>query len=232
MYLKVFSLKRRESMSKILLLEDDALFSESLEDFLTDEGFIVDIACDGLEALDKNFESNYDLYLLDINVPKLNGLELLKELRLSGDNTPSIFLTSYKDKETLQKGFECGVDDYIVKPLDLDELLLRVRALLKRSGKQIYNVQLTRDLLYNPNLKRLLNNDVDLQIPAKVIDLLELCLANRGSIINKEMIVQKLWNTNEEHSEGSIRVYINNLKKILGKDAIVNIKGIGYKVEF
>jgi len=219
-------------MSKILLLEDDQLFSESLEDFLSEEGFNVDIACDGHEALDKNFENNYDLYLLDINVPKLNGLDLLKELRLSGDNTPSIFLTSYKDKETLQEGFEAGADDYIVKPLDLDELLLRIKALLKRCGKQIQNIHLSSELVFNPNSKRLLCNDVDVQIPAKVIDLLELCIENRGSIINKEMIVQKLWNTSEEHSEGSIRVYINNLKKILGKDSIVNIKGIGYKVEF
>jgi len=219
-------------MSKVLLLEDDELFSESLEDFLSEEGFIVDIAGDGLEALDKNFENNYDLYLLDINVPKLNGLDLLKELRLSGDNTPSIFLTSYKDKETLHEGFESGADDYLIKPLDLDELLLRMKALLKRSGKQIQNVHLNNNLLYNPNSKRLLCNNVDVAIPAKVIDLLELCLENRGSIINKDMIVQKLWNTSEEHSEGSIRVYINNLKKILGKESIVNIKGIGYKIEF
>ena len=219
-------------MSKILLLEDDELFRESLEDFLLEEGFLVDIACDGHEALDKNFENNYDLYLLDINVPKLNGLDLLKELRQSGDNTPSIFITSYKDKDTLREGFEAGVDDYITKPLDLDELLLRMKALLKRCGKQIQNVQLNKFLLYNPSTKRLLQNDVDLHVPAKVIDLLELCLENRGQIINKEMIVDRLWSSSEEHSLGSIRVYINNLKKILGKDAITNIKGIGYKVEF
>jgi len=219
-------------MSKILVLEDDELFSESLEDFLVEEGFNVDIAHDGEEALDKNYENNYDLYLFDINVPKINGLDLLKELRQSGDNTPSIFLTSYKDKETLQEGFNNGADDYLKKPVDLDELLLRIKSLLKRSGKQLKNLVINESLIYNPSTKRLLQNDIDLQVPSKIIDLFELCLENRDKIVSKNMIVQRLWSMNEEYSEGSIRVYINNLKKILGKESIVNIKGVGYKVEF
>ncbi len=219
-------------MSRILVLEDDELFRESLEDYLCEEGFNVDVAIDGEDALEKNFENNYDLYLLDINVPKISGLELLKELRSSGDNTPSIFLTSHKDKETLHQGFENGADDYLKKPVDLDELLLRIKSLLKRSGKQIDIVKLTNGLSYNPNTKRLLQNDKDLQIPSKIIELFELCLENRKSIVSKEMIVNRLWSTDKEYSEGSIRVYVNNLKKILGKDSIVNIKGIGYKIEF
>lgn len=219
-------------MSKILILEDDKLFCESLEDFLSDEGFEVDTASNGEEALDKNFENNYDLYLLDINVPKINGLDLLKELRQSGDDTPSIFLTSYKDKETLQQGFINGADDYLKKPVDLDELLLRINSLLKRCGKQIQEVTLNNGLMYNPQTKRLLKDDRDLQVPNKVIDLFELCLENRNSIVSKEMIVEKLWSINEEYSEGSIRVYVNNLKKLLPSDSLINIKGIGYKVEF
>lgn len=219
-------------MFKILILEDDKLFSESLEDFLSEEGFIIDTACNGEEALVKNFENNYDLYLLDINVPKINGLELLKELRQSGDKTPSIFLTSYKDKETLVQGFQNGADDYLKKPVDLDELLLRINSLLKRAGKQINEITFDNGLTYNPNNKRLIKDGIDLHVPSKVIDLFELCLENRKSIVSKEMIVQRLWNTSEEYSEGSIRVYINNLKKILDKDALTNIKGIGYKVEF
>jgi len=219
-------------MPKILILEDDELFCESLEDFLSEEGFEIDTAHNGEEALDKNFENNYDLYLLDINVPKINGLDLLKELRQSGDETPSIFLTSYKDKETLMQGFQNGADDYFKKPVDLDELLLRINSLLKRAGKQIGEITLNNGLVYNPNTKRLIQNNSDLQVPSKIIDLFELCLENRNSIVSKEMIVKRLWSTNEEYSEGSIRVYINNLKKLLEKDSLVNIKGVGYKVEF
>ena len=219
-------------MPKILILEDDELFCESLEDFLSEEGFEIDTAYNGEEALEKNYEKNYDLYLLDINVPKINGLDLLKELRQSGDETPSIFLTSYKDKETLHQGFLNGADDYLKKPVDLDELLLRIKSLLKRSGKQTTKITLTNGLVYNPQTKRITKDNNDLQLPSKVIDLFELCLENRNSIISKDMIIQRLWSTSEEYSEGSIRVYVNNLKKILDKDSIVNIKGVGYKIEF
>lgn len=219
-------------MYKILLLEDDELLSETLEDFLSEEGFEIDLAYDGEQVLDLNYENNYDIYLLDINVPKLNGLELLKQLRSTGDNTPTIYLTSYKDKDTLKEGFLSGADDYLTKPIDIEELVLRINSLLKRSGKQLSQVKISESISYNPQNKRLIENGKDLNVPIKVTALFELCLENRGSIITKDMIVSRLWNTNEEYSEGSIRVYINNLKKIFGKESICNIKGVGYKIEF
>ena len=98
-------------MYKILILEDDDLFASTLEDFLSEEGFEVDIAKDGEECLELNFKKNYDLYIFDINVPKINGLDLLEQLRQSDDNTPTIFLTSYKDKDTLHDAFLKGCDD-------------------------------------------------------------------------------------------------------------------------
>ena len=217
---------------KILLLEDDELFAETIEDFLEDENFIVDIASDGEEALSLNYENNYDLYLLDINVPKISGLDLLKDLRESGDETPTIFLTSYKDKETLEKGFINGGDDYLKKPIDLDELLLRIKSLLKRVGKKSSKVDLKNGFIYEPLLRRVYKDEKDLNLPMKVIDLLELFLENKDKIITKEMIVLKLWSIEEEYSEGSIRVYVNSLKKIFGKDKISNIKGVGYKFEY
>lgn len=216
----------------ILLLEDDTLFAQSIEDCLEDEGFHVDIASDGEMALSKNFHNNYDLYLLDINVPKLNGLDFLKELRAINDETPAIFLTSYHDKETLKKGFVSGADDFLTKPVDLDELILRIKSLLKRSNKHINVVKLDNGLEFNPLTKRIFENGIDLNIPIKVVNLFELCLENRENIITKEMIVSKLWSCAEEYSEGSIRVYINHLKKIVGKECLSNVKGIGYKVEF
>lgn len=219
-------------MFEILLLEDDELFSESLEDFLEEQGYSIDIACDGEVALELNFKKNYDLYLLDINVPKINGLELLKELRDSGDETPTIYLTSYKDKDTLKKGFLNGADDYLRKPVDLEELLLRIKSLLKRSGKQVSDVNITNTLTFKTDKKRVYEEGIDLNLPVKIVSLLELCLENRGSIVTKDMIVSRLWSTEEEYSEGSIRVYINALKKIIGKESIINVKGVGYKVEF
>lgn len=219
-------------MYKILVLEDDELFASTVEDFLTDEGFEVDIAIDGEECLDLNFKKNYDLYLFDINVPKINGLELLEQLRTSGDNTPSIFLTSYKDKDTLQTAFLNGCDDYLKKPADLDELLLRIKALLKRNKKQFDVIKLSETVTFNPANKRVYENEEDLNLPVKVLELLELFIENRGEIVTKEMIISKLWATSQEYSEGSIRVYINQIKKLLDKDTILNIKGVGYKIEF
>ena len=219
-------------MYKILVLEDDELFASTVEDFLTDEGFEVDIAIDGEECLELNFKKNYDLYIFDINVPKINGLELLEQLRTSGDNTPSIFLTSYKDKDTLQTAFLNGCDDYLKKPADLDELLLRIKALLKRNKKQFDIINLSKSITFNPANKRVYENEIDLNLPIKVLELMELFVENRGEIVSKEMIISKLWSTSQEYSEGSIRVYINQIKKLFDKDAIINIKGVGYKIEF
>ena len=218
-------------MFNILLLEDDELFASTLEDFLSDEGFAVDIASDGEVCLELNFKKNYDLYIFDINVPKINGLDLLEQLRQSDDNTPTIFLTSYKDKDTLHDAFLKGCDDYLKKPVDLDELILRIKALLKRNKKQFQIIKLSDTLTFNPSNKRAYENEVDLNLPVKVLELLELFLENKGEIVTKNMIISKLWTIQEEYSEGSIRVYINHIKKLLGKESILNIKGIGYKIE-
>ncbi|MCT7602353.1 response regulator transcription factor [Aliarcobacter butzleri] len=220
-------------MYKILVLEDDELFASTLEDFLIEEKFVIDIAKDGEECLSLNYENNYDLYIFDIKVPKISGLELLASLRNSEDNTPTIFLTSYKDKDTLQEAFVKGCDDYLKKPVDLDELLLRIKALLKRNKKQFELIKLTETLDFNPINKRIYENGIDLNLPTKILDLIELFIENRGDIVTKEMIINRLWTANEDYSEGSIRVYINQIKKLFSDaNVIINIKGIGYKIEF
>ena len=220
-------------MYKILILEDDTLFANTLEDFLTCEEFIVNIAKDGEEALSLNYENNYDLYIFDINVPKINGLELLKLLRQNSDSTPTIFLTSYKDKDTLKDAFLKGCDDYIKKPVDLDELLFRIKAVLKRNKKEFEEITLGNNIVFNPVSKRVFEDEVDMNLPIKVLEMLELFLENRNEIVTKEMIISKLWSASQSYSEGSIRVYINQLKKLFeNKEAIINVKGIGYKLEF
>jgi DNA-binding response OmpR family regulator len=216
---------------RILILEDDELFKETLEDFLEEEEFEVVTASNGEEVLELCYEQNFDLYLFDINVPKINGIETLKELRKTSDDTPTIYLTSYKDKDKLTQGFLSGCDDYLKKPIDLDELLLRIWSLLKRSGKPLEMIYLNDEISFDPKNRRVLQKGEDIFIAGKVIDLLELFLEKKDVIITKEMIINKLWGFDQEYSEGSIRVYINNLKKLLGKDRIKNIKGIGYKIE-
>ncbi len=213
---------------RVLVLEDNELLLETLEDFLENEGFEVDLAKDGEEALRLSYQNSYSLYLLDIKVPLVDGVELLKELREYGDETPAIFITSSTDKDSITSGYEAGCDEYIKKPFDLDELLMRIKAVLKRVEPQ-ESIKIDENYSYNVKRKRLLKNNQEIKINLKDLQLLELLLTNRGKVVTKEMIKDKLWQNEELVSSGSLRVYINNLKKIFGKEAIENIRGLGYR---
>ncbi len=213
---------------KVLVLEDNELLLETLEDFLENEGFEIDLAKDGEEALRLSYKNSYNLYLLDIKVPLVDGIEFLRELREYGDETPAIFITSSTDKESITKGYEAGCDEYIKKPFDLDELLMRIKAVLKRIEPE-ENIKIDENYSYNIKRKRLLKNNQEIKINLKDLQLLELLLKNKGKVVTKEMIKDELWQNEELVSSGALRVYINNLKKIFGKDAIENIRGLGYR---
>lgn len=217
---------------KLLILEDNALLLNTLEDFLSENDYECVLVKSGKEALKRCFEEKFDLYLLDVKVPDMNGFDFLKELRSFGDRTPAIFVTSLNDQESLTKGFMLGGDDYIKKPFDLSELLLRIRAILART-KGIVDDWLVIDNDYRLNLarKRLFFKNEELDVHLKDFELLYLLVKERGHVVTKEMIHERLWSSSEEMNEGSIRVYINNLKKIFGKECISNIRGIGYRFE-
>ncbi len=213
---------------RVLILEDNELLLETLEDFLENEGFEIDLAKDGEEALRLIYNNSYSLYLLDIKVPLVNGIELLKELREYGDETPAIFITSSTDKESITNGYKVGCDEYIKKPFDLDELLMRIKAVLKRVEPQ-ESIKIDENYSYNIKRKRLFKGSQEVKINLKDLQLLELLLKNRGEVVTKEMIKDELWRNEDVVSSGALRVYINNLKKIFGKDAIENIRGLGYR---
>ncbi len=214
---------------KILLLEDDLLFCESLEDFLDEEGFDVTSAHNPPQALEYTYEKKFDLYLLDINLPIMSGLEFLDSLRQSGDNTPAIFLTSYQDKEVMKEGFLKGCDDYLKKPVDLEELHLRILSLMKRIKGD--NVQCVNEFCIDIEQKRLFKDKEEIEVSLREFELLTLFFKNEGSVVSKEVIMDSLWPHSQEGSEGAIRVYINRLKKILGNEHLVNVRGVGYKYE-
>ncbi|WP_200762512.1 response regulator transcription factor [Nitrosophilus alvini] len=214
---------------KILLLEDDVLFAETIEDFLDEEGFEVDVVSDAKAALEKCYHKKYDIYLLDVKVPYMSGFDLLKELRDTNDTTPAIFITSMRNKEDLSQGFNTGCDDYLKKPIDLDELLLRIKALLRRTVGEEY-IRFG-EFSFDMNRKRLYRGKEEIELNPKDLELLALLLKNRGKTVTKEMIYNTLWNPDEIISEGALRVYINNLKKVLGKETISNIRSVGYRFE-
>ncbi len=213
-------------MVRILLLEDDKLFNETLQDFLEEEGFFLDTALDPYSALELTYERNYDLYLFDVNLPYESGFDLLNKLRQSGDVTPTIFLTSRDDKASLTQGFETGADDYMKKPIDLDELLLRIQALLRR---QVRKERMTIGE-YNLDMvgKTLFHNNEELDVTKKAVELLVLLVQANGEVVSSDMIKNRLWAAGQNASDGSLRVYITQLKKYFPK-AIVNVRGVGYR---
>ncbi len=215
-------------MSKILLLEDDLLLAETLIDLLEENGMEVIHAPNGQAALDKTFKQKFDLYLLDVNVPLIDGVTLLKELRDSSDETPAIFLTSHKEKEILKKGFLCGADDFITKPFDTDELILRISALLKRVKKE--DVSCIGLLCNDDTHKRFLYDNQEIELSKKEYQLLLLLVRHANSTVPKEMILDTLWTSSEGGSDGALRVYVNRIKHLVPEINIENIRGIGYRL--
>ena len=212
---------------KILLLEDDKLFNETLQDFLEEEGFTLHAVLDPYSALDLTYENNYDLYLFDVNLPYENGFELLEKLRHAGDMTPTIFITSRDDKDSLKEGFTQGGDDYITKPVDLDELLLRINAVLRRQTRSQF-VQIGT-FKFDVMTKSLYENDKALELTQKASELLLVLLEAQGSVVSTEQIKERLWSSAEESSDGALRVYVTQLKKYFPTQ-IHNVRGVGYQM--
>ena len=211
---------------KILLLENDKLFNETIEDFLDEEGFKVFTALDSYSALELTYKNRFELYLFDVNLPYENGFNLLQRLRDSNDKTPTIFLTSRDDKASMLKGFDVGADDYMKKPIDLDELLMRIKALLRRQSRAD-KIELGEYLL-DCNAKRVYCNNKEINITLKAVELLLLLVVAKGEVVQIEEIEQRLWSVDEETSLGAIRVYITALKKYFPNN-IENIRGVGYR---
>ena len=211
-------------MKKILLLEDDEILSETLIELLEAEGFSLTHVKDGQEALDATFVSQYDLMLLDVNVPFINGFELLKELRDAGDKTVAIFLTALTDIDSLAHGFEIGADDYIKKPFDFDELLVRIKALFKKqySGNKVE----IGDFIFDTQSEELYKNGKFIKLTPYETTITKILLKNRGNTISKYELLDLL-NEGEEMSEGALRVHINSLRKI--GLPVITIRGVGYR---
>ncbi|WP_295052184.1 response regulator transcription factor [Sulfuricurvum sp.] len=215
-------------LTKILLLEDDLLFGESIVDVLEEEGFEVTLCRNGQAALDETYKNRFDLYLLDINVPLIDGLSLLQELRRADDTTPCIYLSSHQEIETLTKAFEIGAEDYLKKPFDTDELLIRIHALLRRSKGKVRHC--AGELCLDETHKCVLMGGRELSFSLKEYQLMALFIRNAGEIVTKETIMDTLWTPSEMISDGAIRVYINRLKQEIGSELIVNIRGVGYRL--
>ena len=218
-------------MKKILLLEDDMALHETVYDFLESLEYEVISSYDGFDAKEKAYEHSFDLLLLDVNVPNLNGFELLRELRDEENKTPAIFITSLNGIVDLENGYDSGCDDYIKKPFALKELQLRVETLLKREFYHEKNdeININNGVVFDTLNDTLKVNDTVIGLSSKEIKLLKLFLQHQNNLVSHEMIENHLWDYDEVISPSSVRTYIKILRANMGKEKIVSIKKSGYK---
>jgi len=216
---------------KLLLLEDDIALNETVVDYFENLDYEIVSVYNGNDALDAIYENNFDLLLLDVNVPDMNGFELLKTIREQENTTPAIFITSLNSMRDLENGYDSGCDDYIRKPFALKELRLRVESILKRGyfHSNDAKVDISPSIHYDTSNNLLSVDGQDIQLKNKEVKLLNLFLQNKDKLVSHESIYATLWEYDEEVSESALRTYIKNLRKYLGKEKIVSIKKLGYR---
>ncbi len=216
---------------RILLLEDDIVLSQTVVEYFEDLDYDITPVYDGYSAQDILYENSFDLLLLDVNVPDINGFEILKNAREQGVTTPAIFITSLNAMVDLEEGYDSGCDDYIRKPFALKELLIRVETLLKREffHQNDDKIEISEGIFYDASSNILSINDEIVQLNNKDAKLLKLFLQNQDQLITHETIYNTLWGYDEDISESALRTYIKNLRKYLGKEKIVSIKKLGYR---
>ncbi len=216
--------------SKILLLEDDLNLSETVCEYFEEQGFEVICVYNGDDALCSIYENSFDLLLLDVNVPNKNGFEVLKEIRSQDNNVPAIFTTSLNSMDSLEEGYLSGCDDYIRKPFELKELLFRVQTILKKQFSQKNDlITITPDITFNSISNELKYKDEEIKLNLKELRLLKFFLQHPNELLVHDRIYGYVWDYGEEYSDNSLRTYIKNLRKILGKDKIVSLKKLGYR---
>ena len=207
---------------RILLLEDDRALGETLTELLEDSGYEVDLAADGAEAADLAYDHRYDLYIFDINVPEIDGFDLLSGLREADDRTPTLFISAMVDLKTIAKGFELGAEDYIKKPFYPEELLIRVNAKLGRREEALR----CGDLLFDPSSGTVKKGESILSLGEVQLCLLKHFLQNPGKVMDREVLMECL----EQPTAAALRVAINKLKEKTGLK-LKNVRGLGYALE-
>lgn len=221
---------------KLLLIEDDELVSDALTEHLTDQHYLVDVAHDGQEGLELAETFAYDLILLDVMLPKLDGIKLCQMLRQKGCGTPIIMLTARDTDGDKIVGLDAGADDYVVKPFDLQVLSARIRALLRRGGQSLPPILKWGDLQLNSNSCEVSYQNQPLSLTPKEYRLLELFLRGDNRVFSKSQILDLLWSWEELPTEATVKTHIKSLRSKLKSvgaptDLIETVHGLGYRLK-
>lgn len=212
---------------KILLLEDDVILQEIIEEFLIENGYEVESYFDGEKALNAIGTHSYDMLLLDVNVPSIDGFEILSYLRKIGNTTPAVYITSLAGIDDLKKGFDLGADDYLKKPFELEELNARIKHIVRRYRLQ---EEIEFDgMKFVPKAHQIFMDEGVIEMRQKEAQVLEYFIHNAGKIISCDEIIENVWNDEHIPAHATIRTYIKNLRKMFAKEYFENIKGEGYR---
>lgn len=221
---------------KLLLVEDEKELSEALSQILTTNKYSVDAVYDGEDGLDYALTGVYDVIVLDIMLPKLNGLSLLKQLRKSGISTPVIMLTAKSQIEDRVLGLDLGADDYLTKPFATEELLARLRSITRRKGTVVNDNILTYgDISLNLETYDLDVNNESIRLTLKEFEIIKYFMERPKCVVSKDDLITKLWGFDSEVEYNNIEVYISFIRKKLSylksNVSIVTIRGVGYRME-
>jgi two-component system, OmpR family, copper resistance phosphate regulon response regulator CusR len=222
-----------ELMAKVLLIEDDRDLSTILSDLLEEEGYSVEVAYDGASALDLLQTAEYDVLIVDWNLPKTSGVILLKEIRHRGNLTPVLLLTARGDVKDKTEGLDSGADDYLTKPFQSEELTARLRALLRRQSQQATNILSIGPFTMDNQKFKVMKGDREIRLQPKEFALLEFFMRHPEEVFSLEALLNRVWPTDSEASTDTLRVYIGTLRsKIDDKDKpsfITTLHRVGYK---
>jgi two-component system OmpR family response regulator len=215
---------------RLLVVEDETELLRSLATALREDGFAVDGAADGADGLDKALSTDYDAILLDVMLPQLDGWEVLRRLR-EKKRTPVLMLTARDRTADRVRGLNGGADDYLVKPFDLDELLARIRALIRRSANQTQSHADIGDVRIDFTARRITRAGEEIALTARQYALVEFLALHRGEVVTRTQLYEHLFDENEFSLSNLLDVYVSNVRKKLGADFITTRRGHGYCIE-
>jgi two-component system response regulator QseB len=215
---------------RLLLVEDDVMIGEAVRIGLRKQSLAVDWVQDGAAARTALSTETFDLVLLDLGLPKLDGLQVLKWLRGTGSKVPVLILTARDSVNDRIKGLDAGADDYLVKPFDFDELAARVRAVLRRQSGRAENIVEHLGVTLDPASHEVTRDGVAVNLSHREFALLEALLERPGQVLSRAQLEERLYGWGEEVESNAVEVHIHNLRKKLGADYIQNVRGVGYRL--
>jgi DNA-binding response OmpR family regulator len=222
-------------VTKLLLVEDQKDFADAVRDWLVAQNYLVDVAFDGSEALSYLRSGEYDLIILDLNLPGVSGIDVARTFRTRGGKAPIIMLTGNRTIDDKELGFDAGADDYLTKPFNMRELSMRVKARLRRTSQVDEQCLQVGDIQIFPEQHRVTKKGEEIAFLPKEFALLLFFAKNPGKVFSAEALIQRVWSTDSESSPDTIRSYITRLRNKLASDSekssIVTVHGVGYKFE-